>query len=85
MSAKSKALKAQTRVRKNMDMDARKLQDAQRVLGTRTETETVDQALDYVVFTDQVFVALDTLASLGGLDDPYAASGAPRPRRVAER
>ena len=39
-----------SRVRKNMDMDAAKLAAAQRVLGARTETETVDRALDYVVF-----------------------------------
>lgn len=69
------------RVRKNMDMDARKLAAAQALLGARTETETVDLALDYVVFQGEVLAALDHLAALGGLDDPFEA---PR-RRVAER
>ena len=69
------------RVRKNMDMDAAKLAAAQRVLGTRTETETVDRALDYVLFQGDVFAALDSLAALGGLDDPFEA---PR-RKVAEK
>jgi hypothetical protein len=76
---------ATARVRKNMDMDAHKLREAQEVLGTRTETETVDRALDYVVFTSEVFTALDTLARVGGLDDPYARTKSPRVRRVAER
>jgi hypothetical protein len=70
-----------SRVRKNMDMDAAKLAAAQRVLGARTETETVDRALDYVVFQGEVFAALDSLVALGGLDDPFEA---PR-RRVAEK
>jgi len=73
------------RVRKNMDMDANKLREAQEILGTRTETETVDKALDYVVFTSDVFAALDELAALGGLDEPYAAKRPPRTRNVAER
>ncbi len=70
-----------SRVRKNMDMDAAKLAAAQRVLGARTETETVDRALDYVVFQGEVFAALDSLAALGGLEDLFEA---PR-RRVAEK
>lgn len=72
-----------SRVRKNMDMDARKLSAAQRVLGARTETETVDMALDYIVALGDEFAALDRLAALGGLEDIFAAPA--RSRRVAER
>lgn len=72
------------RVRKNMDMNAAKLSAAQELLGTRTETETVDAALDYVLFQGEVMGALDRLAASGGLDDVYAAGRPPR-RRVAER
>jgi hypothetical protein len=57
-----------------MDMDARKLAEAQRVLGARSETEAIDMALDYVLFQGEVFSALDRLATLGGLDDPSAKS-----------
>jgi hypothetical protein len=71
-------------VRKNMDMDAAKLGKAQKLLGARTETEAVDLALDAVVFQHEVFAALDHLAALGGLDDPYAEPGPPARRRVAE-
>jgi len=75
------------RVRKNMDMDPHKLLAAQRVLGARTETETVDIALDHVLLQGEVFDALDKLAVLGGLEDVYARASArsPRGRRVAER
>ena len=58
--------------RKNMDMDVAKLELAREVLGARTDTETVDRALDYVLFQAEVFGALDELADLGGLSDPYA-------------
>jgi len=71
-----------------MDMDASKLARAQHVLGASTETETVDMALDYVIFQGEVVGALDRLAALGSLDDPFGQSCAPsesRPRRVAER
>jgi Arc/MetJ family transcription regulator len=70
-----------SRVRKNMDMDAAKLAAAQRILGASTETETVDRALDYVVFQGEVFAALDSLAAFGGLEDPFET---PR-RKAAEK
>ncbi len=72
------------RTRKNMDMDAEKLAEAQALLGARSETETVDKALDYVLFQGAVFGALDRLAALGGLDEPFAAAKPTRARRVAE-
>lgn len=58
--------------RKNMDMDVGKLEMARQLLGARTETETVDRALDHVIFQGEVFSALDRLAERGGLRDPYA-------------
>jgi Arc/MetJ family transcription regulator len=72
-----------TRVRKNMDMDPAKLAAAQRVLGARSETETVDLALDYVASLGEEFAALDRLAALGGLEDPFAEPA--RVRRVPKR
>jgi Arc/MetJ family transcription regulator len=75
---------APSRTRKNMDMDAEKLAKAQALLGTRSETETVDRALDYVLFQGSVFGALDRLAALGGLDDPFATVKPTRMRRAAE-
>ena len=72
------------RTRKNMDMDAEKLARAQKVLGARSETETVDMALDYVLFQGEVFDALDRLADSGGLEDVFAAAASRSRRRVAE-
>jgi hypothetical protein len=59
-----------TWVRKNMAMDQRKLALAQRFLGTRTETETVDAALDLLVFQAEVFAGLDTVAASGAFRSP---------------
>jgi hypothetical protein len=72
------------RTRKNMDMDAEKLARAQKVLGARSETETVDMALDYVLFQGEVFDALDRLADSGGLEDVFSAPASRSRRRVAE-
>jgi hypothetical protein len=58
--------------RKNMDMDVRKLTAARRILGARSDTETVELALDEVIFQAKVGEALDRLSALGGLDDIYA-------------
>ncbi len=57
---------ARRRVRKNMDMDASKLRAAQRTLGTRTETETVDRALDLVLGRARFDAALDRVTERGG-------------------
>lgn len=58
--------------RKNMDMDPDKLRRARALLGARTETETVDRALDLVIFQADLDRAIDRLAAAGGLSDPYA-------------
>ncbi|MEP6730782.1 MAG: hypothetical protein ABJE10_09095 [bacterium] len=60
--------------RKNMDMSVAKLEVARELLGARTDTETVDRALDYVIFQGDVFAALDNLAALGGLNDVFVRS-----------
>ena len=67
-----------------MDMDAEKLARAQQALGARTETEAVDLALDYVLFQSDVDGALERLAALGGLEDPFGAKAARPGRRVVE-
>jgi hypothetical protein len=54
-----------------MSIDMRKLQAARRVLGTHTDTETVDLALELVAFQSEVFAALDRLADAGGIEDVF--------------
>lgn len=65
------------RVRKNMDMDPDKLRRARRVLGTKTDTETVDAALDRVLFQREFEQALERVAAAGGVADIYAPAVKP--------
>lgn len=74
--AKTPAHPRSTWARKNMAMDQAKLALAKKFLGARTETETVDTALDLVAFQAEVFAGLDALAASGGIRDLY-----PRRRR----
>ena len=67
--------------RKNMDMDVVKLAAARQYLGASSDTETIDWALDDVVFHARVSGALDRLAALGGLNDIYAEPEK-KPRRA---
>ena len=50
------------RVRKNFRLSADKLARAQRILGTATETETIEQALDLVAFRREVLDGVRRLA-----------------------
>lgn len=58
--------------RKNLRLDQRKLTAARRALGARTETETVERALDLVLFRREVLEGLDRFAGRGGIRDVYA-------------
>ena len=49
-------------VRKNMRLDQNKLDRAKEILGTRTETDTVDQALDMIVFHREVSAGIRRIA-----------------------
>lgn len=50
-----------------MNIDREKLRDARRVLGTKTDTEAVEQALDLVLANAEVNAAID--AVFGRLPD----------------
>lgn len=56
--------------RKNIWIDQKMLDAAKAVLGTPTETATVDTALDLVTFRYEVFRGLDALVAAGGLRLP---------------
>ena len=58
-------------VRKNMRLSQTKLDRARRILGTRTETETVEQALDLVAFQHEVLSGVRRMAASGALVDPF--------------
>jgi hypothetical protein len=62
-------------VRKNLRLSQSKIDRAKRILGTKTETETIEQALDLVAFRQEVVSGLEGLAGSGivvNLDDSAA-------------
>jgi hypothetical protein len=56
-------------VRKNVVMDQRKLDLARRALGVDTETEAIDQALDFVAFREELAKGFSAVRRSGGVDD----------------
>jgi len=58
-------------VRKNLHIDQRKLDVARKALGTKTETETVDAALDAIAFRKELSDGVARLRAAGGLKDIY--------------
>lgn len=69
------------KVRKNVRLDQEKLDRAREILGTRTETETIEQALDLIAFQREVRDGLRSVAGqrlfrdIPGDDDVFAGLG----------
>lgn len=69
-------------IRKNMRISQDKLDRARKILGTRTETETVDAALDMIAFRKEVLEGVRMIAGSRSMSDIYAEeaeSGGLRP------
>lgn len=67
--------------RKNMNVDQEKLSRVVELLGVDTETEAVDQALDLVLFHQELLSGVDRIAGKGGVEnyfDPPEVVNAPR-------
>ena len=58
-------------VRKNVIMDQRKLDVARRALGVDTETEAIDQALDFVAFRQELANGFAAVRRSGGVDNVF--------------
>lgn len=58
-------------VRKNMRLRQDLIDRAKRVLGTKTETETVERALELVTFRQEVIDGIERIAGTGGVEDVY--------------
>jgi hypothetical protein len=52
-----------------MIMDQRKLDVARRALGVDTETEAIDQALDFVAFREELAKGFAAVRRSGGVED----------------
>ena len=59
-------------VRKNLRLTQEKIDRAKAILGTDTETETVEQALDLVAFRDEVLAGIEDLGGSELLQDVFA-------------
>jgi hypothetical protein len=56
-------------VRKNVVMDQRTLDVARRALGVKTETQAIDQALDFVAFREELANGFTAVRQSGGVND----------------
>jgi len=54
---------------KHLKLDQRKIDKARRALGTRTEQETLDRALDMVLAEDRIIRVLRRGRAVGGFED----------------
>ena len=59
------------RVRKNYRLTQAKLDRARKLLGTDTETETIEQALDLVAFREEVLAGVRRLAGSRSMRDVF--------------
>ena len=57
--------------RKNYYLDERKIRRAQTILGAKTETETINSALDLVVFRQEILRSLEKVAGKGGVEKVF--------------
>lgn len=58
-------------VRKNLRLTQEKIDRAKRILGTRTETETIELALDLVAFRREMLEGLERIAGSGAIQDIF--------------
>ena len=59
--------KAGFRIRKTMEIDKSKLSKARRILGSDSDTQTVDRALDVIIANQEIGSAIETV--FGSLPD----------------
>ena len=56
---------------KHLKLDQRKIDQARRMLGTRTEQETVERALDMVLAEARIVRVLRRGGAIGGFEDVF--------------
>ena len=62
-------------VRKNMRLRQDLIDRARRILGTRTETETVEQALELVTFREEALAGIESIAGTNAVEDIFRNEG----------
>jgi hypothetical protein len=69
-SARRRKTSGNARIRrKNLNINQDKLDRAVKMLGARSETEAIDQALDMLFFRDALLASVDEIAGKGGLEN----------------
>jgi hypothetical protein len=63
-------------VRKNLRLTQAKIDKAKKILGTKTETETIEQALDLVAFKKEVLEGLGRQAGSKSVRDIFNENAA---------
>jgi hypothetical protein len=69
--ARSKVGEARGIRRKNVNVDQEKLDRAVALLGARSETDAIDQALDLVLFREELADGIEKLAGTGGVENYF--------------
>jgi hypothetical protein len=54
--------------RKNVILDQTKLDRARRILKTDSETQTIDEALDGIIFAEEVMAGIRAVREAGGIE-----------------
>jgi hypothetical protein len=63
-------------VRKNLRLTQHKIDRAKKILGTSTETETIEEALDLVAFREEVVAGIRRISGTGAIRDIGRRRGA---------
>ncbi len=61
----------QTVKRKNYYLDETKIKNAQKILEAKTETETIDRALDLVLFRKEILNSLKKIKGKGKVEQLF--------------
>ena len=57
--------------RKNVNVDQAKLDRAVEILGARSETDAIDQALSLLIFRDELLEGIKRIGGTGGVEDVF--------------
>ena len=63
--------------RKNLNIDQRKLDRVRKLLGTDTETEAIDQALDMILFREELVGGIERIAGTRGVKNVFEVDTEP--------
>ena len=57
--------------RKNVKIDQAKLDRAVEILGARSETDAIDQALSLLIFRDEPMAGIERIGGSGGVEEVF--------------